>query len=143
AGPARCPPLRAGHGRRHCDLFHRARNPGAGGAIRVRLLAQQALSCHGIKRPFACPLLSPAAQPGGGAGHPNRHLTLKQEPDVPFRRTMGLTLGALGVVFGDIGTSPLYAMRESALAVGGHAASAPAVYGALSLIFWALVIVVT
>ena len=60
-----------------------------------------------------------------------------------FKRELGLTLGALGVVFGDIGTSPLYAMRESALAVGGHAASPAAVYGALSLIFWALVIVVT
>ena len=70
-------------------------------------------------------------------------MTLKQDTNVPFRRTLGLTLGALGVVFGDIGTSPLYAMRESALAVGGHAASPAAVYGALSLIFWALVIVVT
>ena len=52
-------------------------------------------------------------------------------------------LGALGVVFGDIGTSPLYAMRESALAAGGHLPGAAAVYGALSLIFWALVVVVT
>ncbi|HMH65603.1 MAG TPA: KUP/HAK/KT family potassium transporter, partial [Rhizomicrobium sp.] len=68
---------------------------------------------------------------------------MKKDEPVSFRRTLGLTLGALGVVFGDIGTSPLYAMRESALAVGGHAASAAAVYGALSLIFWALVIVVT
>jgi len=68
---------------------------------------------------------------------------LKSDAPVPFRRTLSLTLGALGVVFGDIGTSPLYAMRESALAVGGHAASQAAVYGALSLIFWALVIVVT
>ncbi|HWY64759.1 MAG TPA: potassium transporter Kup [Rhizomicrobium sp.] len=68
---------------------------------------------------------------------------MKQDTNVPFRRTLGLTLGALGVVFGDIGTSPLYAMRESALAVGGHAASPAAVYGALSLIFWALVVVVT
>jgi len=68
---------------------------------------------------------------------------LKQDTNVPFRRTLGLTLGALGVVFGDIGTSPLYAMRETALAAGGHAASQVAVYGALSLIFWALVVVVT
>ena len=68
---------------------------------------------------------------------------MKQDTNVPFRRTLGLTLGALGVVFGDIGTSPLYAMRETALAAGGHAASQVAVYGALSLIFWALVVVVT
>jgi KUP system potassium uptake protein len=68
---------------------------------------------------------------------------MKQETKAPFRRTLSLTIGALGVVFGDIGTSPLYAMRETALAVGGHAASQAAVYGALSLILWALVIVVT
>src|SRR4051812_5577117 len=61
----------------------------------------------------------------------------------PFRRTLALTLGALGVVFGDIGTSPLYAMRESALAVGNHAINPAAVYGAASLIFWALIVVVT
>jgi KUP system potassium uptake protein len=59
-------------------------------------------------------------------------------------RELGLTLGALGVVFGDIGTSPLYAMRESALAAGGgHLPGVAAIYGALSLIFWALVVVVT
>ena len=65
------------------------------------------------------------------------------DKDISFKRTLGLTVGALGVVFGDIGTSPLYAMRESALAVGGHAATETAVFGALSLIFWALVVVVT
>ena len=55
--------------------------------------------------------------------------------------TAGLTLGALGVVFGDIGTSPLYALREclNALPEGGQAAG---VLGALSLVFWALVTVV-
>jgi len=63
--------------------------------------------------------------------------------NISTRRSLGLTVGALGVVFGDIGTSPLYAMRETAVAVGGHAASQAAVYGALSLIFWTLVIVVT
>jgi KUP system potassium uptake protein len=69
---------------------------------------------------------------------------MKQDAKASFGRTLGLTLGALGVVFGDIGTSPLYAMRESALAAGGHGAvSAFAVYGALSLIFWALIVVVT
>ena len=50
-------------------------------------------------------------------------------------------LGALGVVFGDIGTSPIYAFRESLKAAG--AASAPAtVFGVLSLVFWAVVLVV-
>ena len=60
------------------------------------------------------------------------------------RRTALLTLGALGVVFGDIGTSPLYAMRESALAAGAGATPTPfAIMGALSLIVWSLIIVVT
>ena len=52
-------------------------------------------------------------------------------------------LGALGVVFGDIGTSPLYAFRESLKSAGGSAAATEgAVLGILSLIFWALVVVV-
>src|SRR3954452_13552057 len=58
-----------------------------------------------------------------------------------------LALGALGVVYGDIGTSPLYAMREC-LGIGAerpHAvtpADASNVFGVLSLVFWALVLVV-
>ncbi len=54
-----------------------------------------------------------------------------------------LLLGALGVVFGDIGTSPLYTMKE---AFGGHHALAINqlnVYGVLSMVFWALMIVVS
>ena len=54
-----------------------------------------------------------------------------------------LTLGALGVVFGDIGTSPLYAVRETVTATGGALPGHYAVMGALSMIFWALIIVVT
>jgi KUP system potassium uptake protein len=60
-----------------------------------------------------------------------------------LRRQLGLTVGALGVVFGDIGTSPLYAMKQSALAAGGAVPGVIAVMGVLSLIFWALIIVVT
>jgi KUP system potassium uptake protein len=60
-----------------------------------------------------------------------------------FRRNAGLTLAALGVVYGDIGTSPLYAVRESALAAGGHLPGAQAVLGVISLIFWSLIVVVT
>jgi KUP system potassium uptake protein len=52
-----------------------------------------------------------------------------------------LLLGALGVVFGDIGTSPIYAFRESLKATGGLAAEAT-VLGTLSLVFWAVVLVV-
>src|SRR3954463_4789034 len=60
-----------------------------------------------------------------------------------LKRDLWLSLGALGVVYGDIGTSPLYAMGQSALAAGGATPNAFAVYGALSLIFWALIVVVT
>ncbi len=58
---------------------------------------------------------------------------------------LALTLGTIGVVYGDIGTSPLYAMRESVVAaVGtGNPASETAVFGILSLIIWALILVVT
>ncbi len=55
---------------------------------------------------------------------------------------LGLCLGALGVVFGDIGTSPLYAMRE-AIHHLSPADRINGVYGVLSLIFWALMIVVS
>jgi KUP system potassium uptake protein len=58
-----------------------------------------------------------------------------------------LTLGALGVVFGDIGTSPLYTLRECLHGAGAGAGGAPAatsdVYGLLSLVFWSLTLVVT
>jgi KUP system potassium uptake protein len=51
----------------------------------------------------------------------------------------GLVIGALGVVFGDIGTSPIYTLRECLKAGGGSAA----VLGLISLVFWSLMIVVT
>src|SRR3977135_4264187 len=55
-----------------------------------------------------------------------------------------LTLGSIGVVFGDIGTSPLYAFREAvAGAAQGQPVSRVIVLGVLSLILWALLIVVT
>ena len=55
-----------------------------------------------------------------------------------------LTLGSIGVVFGDIGTSPLYAFREAvAGAAHGQEVSRVIVLGVLSLILWALFIVVT
>ncbi len=61
----------------------------------------------------------------------------------PRQGTMGLAVAAIGVVFGDIGTSPLYTLKE--VFAGHHplAVSAPNVMGILSLIFWALIIVVS
>jgi KUP system potassium uptake protein len=58
---------------------------------------------------------------------------------------LGLALGSIGVVYGDIGTSPLYALREAVKAAAGPdgAPSPEAVFGVLSLILWALIFVVT
>jgi len=59
------------------------------------------------------------------------------------RRTLALTFAAIGVVFGDIGTSPLYAFRE---AFSGHhplAVTEGHVLGVLSMIFWAVTLVVS
>src|SRR5215208_3566677 len=66
-----------------------------------------------------------------------------EQEDARGSRLPLLCLGALGVVFGDIGTSPLYALRE---AFHGHASIAPIpanVLGVLSLILWALIIVIS
>lgn len=58
-----------------------------------------------------------------------------------------LTLGSVGVVYGDIGTSPLYALKESLAAATGHAGAGSLtremVVGVVSLILWALTLIVT
>src|SRR6202011_1944022 len=57
---------------------------------------------------------------------------------------LALTLGSVGVVYGDIGTSPLYALREAVIAAqDGGPATRESVLGVLSMILWALIIVVT
>jgi len=55
----------------------------------------------------------------------------------------GLVVGAVGVVFGDIGTSPLYTLREAFSTHYGLIADHNTVIGLLSLVFWALTLVVT
>ena len=52
-------------------------------------------------------------------------------------------IGALGVVFGDIGTSPLYAYKEALHSAGNIEAMRPIIFGCVSLVFWALIIVVS
>ena len=54
-----------------------------------------------------------------------------------------LTLGAIGVVYGDIGTSPLYAFREALAQAAQDGISRGEIIGVLSLALWALIIVVT
>jgi KUP system potassium uptake protein len=67
---------------------------------------------------------------GGDAGHR------------PLRAAAAL--GALGVVYGDIGTSPLYALKEAARAAGGGGAPTPdAILGVLSLMLWALILIIS
>ncbi|MDI3284552.1 KUP/HAK/KT family potassium transporter [Polyangium sp. 15x6] len=71
----------------------------------------------------------------GGAGHGHGH---GHAPGA----LPGLVLAALGVVFGDIGTSPLYAVKECVTAPHGVKASPENVLGLLSLMFWSLSMVV-
>jgi KUP system potassium uptake protein len=54
-----------------------------------------------------------------------------------------LTLGAIGVVYGDIGTSPIYAFREALRATGAAIPGAGEVLGILSLLIWTLLLIVT
>jgi KUP system potassium uptake protein len=77
-----------------------------------------------------------AAETPAANGHGETHSTAS---------FAGLLLGCVGVVYGDIGTSPLYALREAVVAAGGASADATpqAVFGVLSLIIWALIVVVT
>jgi KUP system potassium uptake protein len=59
------------------------------------------------------------------------------------RYLLMMSVGALGIVYGDIGTSPLYAFRESFHAAQGMPVDRTSVLGVLSLMFWALVLVVS
>src|SRR5258708_23969382 len=77
-----------------------------------------------------------AAETPAANGHGEAHST------AGFKALM---LGSIGVVYGDIGTSPLYALREAIVAASGTEGGVTtlAVLGVLSLILWALIIVVT
>src|SRR3954464_936736 len=77
-----------------------------------------------------------AAETAAANGHGEAHST------AGFKALM---IGSIGVVYGDIGTSPLYALREAVMAAGGSGGivSPQAVLGIVSLILWALIIVVT
>jgi KUP system potassium uptake protein len=62
----------------------------------------------------------------------------------PSPLPLAATLGALGVVYGDIGTSPLYALKEAAKAAAHGSAITPnAVLGVVSLILWALILIIS
>ncbi|MDO1559063.1 potassium transporter Kup [Brevundimonas sp. 2R-24] len=77
------------------------------------------------------------------ADHPA--LSTPDNPHGDARKAGFLTLmvGAIGVVFGDIGTSPLYAMREALAHSRSGGTAELAVLGVVSLVFWALILIVT
>src|SRR5438270_367559 len=81
-------------------------------------------------------VLVPVPETAAADGHGEAHST------AGFK---ALLLGSVGVVYGDIGTSPLYALREAVVAASGSAAGVTpqAVLGVISLILWALIVVVT
>ena len=62
---------------------------------------------------------------------------------MPPKILLGLTIGAIGVVFGDIGTSPLYAFREALGQAAADGLVADEILGVLSLALWTLFLVVT
>lgn len=64
-------------------------------------------------------------------------------PSLSREGTAALTLGAIGVVYGDIGTSPLYTVKEVFAPATGVPLDAVNLIGAISVIFWALMLVVT
>ncbi len=72
--------------------------------------------------------------PAAGSGEARSHAGL-----------WGLAVGSIGVVYGDIGTSPLYALREAIIAAAGthNPVDRATVLGVVSLILWALFIIVT
>src|ERR1700761_1108687 len=79
--------------------------------------------------------VAPAADTAAANGHGDSHSTAT---------CVGFTLGSIGVVYGDIGTSPLYALREAVVAASAGGTATPlAVLGVVSAILWTLIMVVT
>ncbi len=81
--------------------------------------------------PESVPLAAPAIAPAV----PHPHIAKDSLPV--------LMLGAIGVVYGDIGTSPLYALKESFIGPHPLAVDTLHIFGVLSLIFWSLMLIVT
>src|SRR5688572_32018659 len=93
---------------------------------------------EGAPEPPQPPSPPPAALPSTEVGVPS--------DDMHAKPTGGylalLSFGALGVVYGDIGTSPIYAIRESLAPEHQVAATTANVLGILSLIFWSLILII-
>ena len=89
--------------------------------------------------------IAPASDTEGDiAVFPNTDESDQPEPvQAPHKATSALVLGAVGVVYGDIGTSPIYAFREAIKPVAGDTILAAHVLGLLSLLIWTLILIVT
>src|SRR5205085_12490501 len=92
----------------------------------------------GHKAVLSKPRTGPSMQASPALGAP---ATVPEQPHK--RSTAALTLAALGVVYGDIGTSPLYTMKEIFSPTTGVPLNPETVVGAVSIVFWFLMLVVT
>jgi KUP system potassium uptake protein len=93
--------------------------------------------------PATAPHLGPIERSNGSLKRATKGNRAADHPAAPQKKALaGLSLGALGVVFGDIGTSPLYALRQCLKNLNSHSADPASVLGILSLILWSLVVVV-
>jgi KUP system potassium uptake protein len=72
----------------------------------------------------------------GLAAASSRHKAIKPSSHAPHGSFATLTIGALGIVYGDIGTSPLYAMDALFLGRAGGAQTPAEVLGGVSLVIW-------
>ena len=79
---------------------------------------------------------------GGSMGHSDNQGSHGGEPK-GFRRNLALGVGSIGVVYGDIGTSPLYALKESLHHAADGGLTRNEVIGVVSLLVWAVIVVVT
>ena len=95
-------------------------HPGQGGSSPMDAMSQHTMTSEIVLPPLRTPVES---RPEG-------------------KRLLILSFTALGVVYGDIGTSPLYAIKECFKSAYGLAVTPANVYGVLSLIVWALILIV-
>src|ERR1700712_2543870 len=118
------------------------------------LLSQALLSCvqHSCVtswpecQPPRSPFMSrDAGAPLGGAQLSSSSTGLEPLAAGPHRSSLGVAslLGVLGVVYGDIGTSPLYALKATMAIISVKAPTTGEILGVESLIFWSLILVVT
>src|SRR5512144_2416500 len=99
-----------------------------------RSLCYHAVKLFEASTPMTTDVVVPVPETAAADAHGDTHST------AGFKALM---LGSIGVVYGDIGTSPLYALREAVVAASpSGVVDAAAVLGVVSLILWALIIVV-